>query len=56
MKGVSSIGIQVITPKTGTRPDQYPAQQNNARDAAEEETPKKAPPPPGMGTLVDKVV
>ena len=54
MNGISSIGIQVITPKTGTTPEQYPPQQSYARDNDNDETPKQAPPPPGMGKLVDK--
>ncbi len=52
----SSIGIQIIMPKTGTSPKTAPQQQANDREAsrlpAEE---PRAPPPPGMGKLVDKV-
>jgi hypothetical protein len=51
----SSIGIQVIMPKTGTSPQQSPPQQANARDA-DNAPPKQAPPPPGMGKFVDKTV
>jgi hypothetical protein len=49
----SSIGIQVIMPKTGTSPQQNPTEQANAREA-DSAPPKQAPPPPGMGKLVDK--
>jgi hypothetical protein len=51
---VSSIGIQVIMPKTGTSPQSAPQQQSNDRDANNAPSPKQAPPPPGMGKLVDK--
>ena len=53
---VSSIGIQVIMPKTGTSPQSAPQQQSNDRDAdnAQAAT-NRAPPPPGMGKLVDKI-
>ena len=53
----SSIGIQVIMPKTGTSSQSTPTQQANDRDAnnAPVEA-KQAPPPPGMGKLVDKTV
>jgi hypothetical protein len=50
----SSIGIQVIMPKTGTSPQQTPQQQANAREADDAPARKQAPPPPGMGKLVDK--
>ncbi len=50
---VSSIGIQVIMPKTGTSPQSAPQQQANDRDDAPTAA-KQAPPPPGMGKLVDK--
>jgi hypothetical protein len=50
---VASIGIQVITPKTGTLPQQRPQQQANERDADNAPAPKQAP-PPGMGKFVDK--
>jgi hypothetical protein len=52
---VSSIGIQVIMPKTGTSPQSAPQQQSNDRDADNASAAaKQAPPPPGMGKLVDK--
>ena len=51
---VSSIGIQVIMPKTGTSPQSAPQQQSNDRDADNAPPPKHAPPPPGMGKLIDK--
>ena len=52
---VSSIGIQVIMPKTGTSPQSAPQQQSNDRDADNAPAAaKQAPPPPGMGKLVDK--
>ena len=49
----STIGIQLIMPKTGTSPKSTPEQQANEREAA---TPPvvQAPPPPGMGKIVDK--
>jgi hypothetical protein len=50
----TSIGIQVIMPKTGTS-QQQTLPQANAR-GADEAPPKQAPPPPGMGKLVDKTV
>ena len=50
----SSIGIQLIMPKTGTSPNTTPQQQANEREVAT--TPVvKAPPPPGMGKIVDKI-
>ena len=52
----SSIGIQVIMPKTGTSPQSAPQQQANERDADDAPAAKQAPPPPGMGKLVDKTV
>jgi hypothetical protein len=53
----SSIGIQVIMPKTGTSPQSAPQQQANDRDADDAAvTVRQAPPPPGMGKLVDKTV
>ena len=52
----SSIGIQVIMPKTGTSPQQTPQQQANERDADAAAAVRQAPPPPGMGRLVDKTV
>lgn len=55
----SSIGIQMIMPKTGTSPKSPPPVPARERDsdnamltvAAVE---RQAPPPPGMGKLVDK--
>jgi hypothetical protein len=57
----SSIGIQVIMPRTGTTPKQTPPPQANDRDTdnaavVAEAVAKQAPPPPGMGKLVDKTV
>lgn len=49
----SSIGIQVIMPKTGTSPKATPQQQASEREAAAPPV-VKAPPPPGMGKIVDK--
>jgi hypothetical protein len=51
---VSSIGVQVIMPKTGTSWDSAPQQQANDREAANKPAAKEAPPPPGMGKYVDK--
>jgi len=53
---VSSIGVQVIMPKTGTSLDSAPQQQANEREAANAPAAKEAPPPPGMGKFVDKTV
>ena len=50
----SSIGIQVIMPKTGTSPKSSPQQQANEREAANQPVARQAPPPPGMGKIVDK--
>ena len=50
----SSIGIQVIMPKTGTSPKSTPQHQANEREAASPTVVRQAPPPPGMGKLVDK--
>jgi hypothetical protein len=54
----TSIGIQVIMPKTGTSPQSAPQQQANERDNTATEAANQAPPPPppGMGKLVDKTV
>jgi hypothetical protein len=49
----STIGIQLIMPKTGTSPKATPEQQASEREAAQPVV--KAPPPPGMGKIVDKV-
>lgn len=48
----SSIGIQVIMPKTGTSPKATPQQQASEREAAA--PPVLKAPPPGMGKIVDK--
>jgi hypothetical protein len=50
----STIGIQLIMPKTGTSPKDRPEQQVSEREAATQPV-VKAPPPPGMGKIVDKV-
>ncbi|HEY4981139.1 MAG TPA: hypothetical protein VII24_04165 [Pseudolabrys sp.] len=52
----ASIGIQVITPKTGTSAQSRPQQQANDRDVDNAPAAKQAPPPPGMGKFVDKTV
>jgi hypothetical protein len=57
----TTIGIQVIMPKTGTSPKQTPPPPANDRDSGNAAFPadavaKQAPPPPGMGKLVDKTV
>jgi hypothetical protein len=57
----SSIGIQVIMPKTGTSPKETPPPPANDRNretdtVAADAAAKQAPPPPGMGKLVDKTV
>ncbi|HVZ51875.1 MAG TPA: hypothetical protein VG986_07915 [Pseudolabrys sp.] len=56
MSGISSIGIQIITPKTGTTPEQYQTPQSNTRDNDNDETPRQAALPPGTGKLLDKTV
>jgi hypothetical protein len=54
---VSSIGIQIIMPKSGSSPQQSA---NSQAKGGERETDdarsKPAPPPPGMGKFVDKTV
>ena len=50
----STIGIQLIMPKTGTSPKATPEQQASDREAAAQPV-VKAPPPPGMGKIVDKI-
>jgi hypothetical protein len=52
-----SIGVQTITPQTGTSPKTTTTQQSNQREAdnAPVES-KQAAPPPGMGKFVDKHV
>jgi hypothetical protein len=52
----SSIGIQVIMPKTGTSPQSPPPPPSSDRDADASAAAQQAPPPPGMGKLVDKTV
>ena len=49
----STIGIQLIMPKTGTSPRETPEQQAREREMATQPA-VKAPPPPGMGKIVDK--
>jgi hypothetical protein len=50
----STIGIQLIMPKTGTSPKATPEQQASEREVPPQPV-VKAPPPPGMGKIVDKV-
>ncbi len=54
----SSIGIQMIEPKTATSPKSPPStpKERDRVNAAFTEQPvtRQAPPPPGMGKLVDK--
>jgi len=53
---ISSIGVQIITPKTGTSPQSRPQQQANDRETVQPVTEQSAPPPPpGMGQHVDKL-
>jgi hypothetical protein len=56
---VSSIGIQMIEPKTATssKPTSSSSPQDRARENAAftpQPVTQKPPPPPGMGKLVDK--
>jgi hypothetical protein len=54
-----SIGVQTITPKTGTSPDNSASHQSNQREADNAPVEAKqaaSPPPPGMGKFVDKHV
>jgi hypothetical protein len=51
---IGSIGVQVITPQTGTSPQSRPQSQANERERIQPADPKQAPPPPGMGKYVDK--
>jgi hypothetical protein len=54
-----SIGIQTVTPQTGTSPQSTPTQQSNQREASNAPTEAKQaapPPPPGQGKFVDKHV
>lgn len=54
----STIGIQMITPKTAVSPkSSSSAPQERERESAattSEAVTRQAPPPPGMGKLVDK--
>jgi len=54
----SSIGIQMIEPKTATSPKSPPAtpKERDRANAAftSEAVTRQSPPPPGMGKLVDK--
>jgi hypothetical protein len=50
----STIGIQLIMPKTGTSSKDRPEQQASEREAVQQAV-VKAPPPPGMGKIVDKI-
>ncbi len=53
-----SIGVQTITPRTGTSSNTTTTHQSNQREAdnAPVEAKQVAPPPPGMGKYVDKHV
>jgi hypothetical protein len=54
-----SIGVQTITPKTGTSPDNTATHQSNQREANNAPVEAKQvapPPPPGQGKFVDKHV
>ena len=56
---ISSIGIQMITPKTGTTPRSSAPPPGSDRDrsdavVATDAVVRQAPPPPGMGKKVDK--
>ena len=51
---IGNIGVQVITPQTGTSPQSRPQSQANERERIQPVDPKQAPPPPGMGKYVDK--
>jgi hypothetical protein len=59
---VSTIGIQMITPKTGTSPKSPPPPTGDREEAVAtvtlEEAVKRTPPPAphGMGKLIDKSV
>jgi hypothetical protein len=52
----TSIGVQIITPKTATAPEQAPQQQTNARETIEATAEPKPAPPPPLGRFVDKFV
>ncbi len=53
-----SIGVQTVTPQTGTAPQKTATQESNQREAnvAPVEAKQAAPPPPGQGKFVDKHV
>lgn len=55
-----SIGVQTVTPQTGTSAQTTPTQQSNTREAdnapVEAKQSEPAPPPPGQGKFVDKHV
>jgi hypothetical protein len=53
-----SIGVQTITPRTGTEAQSSPTHESNRREASNTpvEAKQAAPPPPGMGKYVDKHV
>jgi hypothetical protein len=53
---ITSIGIQVIMPKTGTSQQQTPPQPANDNLADNAAQNKPAPPPPGLGRHVDRTV
>ena len=56
MMNTSSIGVQTITPTTGTSAqDPTPAQERPSNESASSERVNAAP-PPGTGTIVDKRV
>ena len=58
---VSSIGIQMILPKTGTSPKSPPPPSGDRPDAVTttavtmEDAVKRPPPSPGTGKVIDKV-
>ncbi len=62
MSATTTIGIQVIMPKTGTSPHDTPPPQSEESHDSDHETmiaeavAKQGPPPEGMGKLVDKTV
>jgi hypothetical protein len=51
---VASIGVDLITPRTGTSTQTRPQQQANERERVQPIEPGQAPPRPGTGKLVDK--
>ena len=52
----SSIGIQLITPDTGTAQQRPPPPPSDTVDASPSESPTRIAPPPEMGKLLDKLV